>query len=134
MAAVSIELSKDQAKKDATIGSSSALVAGKMKIYIGASVAQGEKTTLVAGSRKLLNVLKEQLKKATSGNLVVSFEAPNDARGAITVATGVGAFTANTVALVYSGTFNGTSYTATGLANTTGLYLIELLNDNLGAQ
>jgi hypothetical protein len=35
---------------------------------------------------------------------------------------------------VYSGTFNGTSYTATGLANTTGLYLIELLNDNLGAQ
>jgi hypothetical protein len=135
MAAVSIELTKDQIKRDAgAAGTSPSVVATKMKIYIGASVAQGEKTTLMAGCRKLLNVLKEQLKKGTSGDLVVSFEAPLNANKDITLATVTTGLTANSVALVYSGTFNGTKYTATGLANTTGRYLIDLLNDELGAQ
>lgn len=135
MAAVEFQLSKNQVKKDAAAPTtSSAIVAAKMKIYIGASVADGEKTTLAAGFHKLRDELLRRLKLNTSGNIVLSLEAPDVAQGKIVFATGVGSLTANSIALIYSGTFNGTNYTATGLANTTAKYLIELLNDYLGNQ
>jgi hypothetical protein len=135
MPAYSLELTKDQHKRDAAAaGTSTAIVAGKMKIYIGSSVPAGEKVTLMAGAHKLLDELMRRLRLNTSGDIVLSFEAPANMNKDITFATVVTGLTANSVAIIYSGTFNGTKYTATGLASVTGNYLIDLLNDTLGAQ
>lgn len=129
----SLELTRDEDAKSATAGTVSDIVAGKLKIFIGANAdpakRQQYRGTLTNCFRNLMN---ERAKREITTNLVASGNWLNAKDGNITLATTTGGITANDVAVVASSSFDSAPG-ATHFYDETFNQLLEVLLENTKA-
>jgi hypothetical protein len=105
----SLELTAHEDAKEAVAGTTTAIVAGKMKIYLGTAVNPGMRQSITGTLKACLRVLmSEKARRENTGDLVA--RASWDS-GSVTVETVITNIAVTDVAIIVSSTFDATGQT-----------------------
>ena len=103
----SLELTKDEDAKDAEAGAVATVVAGKVKIFLGANVLANRPQVYVGTLRACYrHLMNERAKRGVAGDLVSFGDWQNASAGNITIASDIAGLDDDDVAIVLSDTFN----------------------------
>lgn len=103
----SVELAKDEDLKAAVVGTTSAVVAGKVKVFLGSAVLVNRRQSIAGAIKVLKRVLFADAMRDSANNvdIVISGHWQHVTTGSAVVAADVLALTNDDVALVIAGDF-----------------------------